>query len=59
MKLSLFLGIFAFVMVGMLSLTTISAFMQGQLFLGLIRLGLLISSVFIGYIDLKDWKEGK
>lgn len=59
MKLNLFLGIACFFMAGMLTLTAISAFMQGQISLGLIRFGLMISNVFLGYIDLKAWKEGR
>ena len=57
MKLSLFLGIACFFLAGMLILTATSAFMQGQLYLGLIRLGVMILDVFVGYIDLKAWKE--
>ena len=59
MKLSLFLGLACFFVAGMLILTAISAFMSGQISLGLIRLGLMISNVFLGYIDLKAWKEGR
>lgn len=59
MKLNLFLGIVCFFMAGMLTLTAISAFMQGQISLGLIRIGLMISNVFLGYIDLRAWKEGR
>lgn len=59
MKLGLFLGIACFFISGMLTLGVISAFMQGQVCLGLMRLGLIISNVFLGYIDLKDWKEGR
>lgn len=57
MKLSLFLGIVCFFMASILALTAISAFMQGQLCLGLMRLGLMIFGIFVGYTDLKDWKE--
>lgn len=59
MKLGLFLSIACFFAAGMLTLSTASAFASGQLCLGLMRLGLMIFSVFVGYIDLKTWKEGR
>lgn len=59
MKSSLFLGIFAFVLVGMLIFTASLAFAEGHYLLGAIRVMLIIFNCFFGWKDLEAWKEGR
>ena len=53
MNLDKFLGIFAFVIVGMLTLAVILDFAEGNYFLGVIRIMLIVFECRFGWRDLK------
>ena len=53
MNLNKLLGIFAFIVAGMLVPTTIYAFTEGDYLLGAIRVMLIIANAWMGWEDLK------
>lgn len=53
MNLDKLLGIFAFVIAGMLVPTAIYAFAEGHYLLGVIRVMLIIANAWMGWGDLK------
>ena len=54
MNLDKLLGIFAFVIAGMLILSAILAFAEGHYILGVIRVMLIIANCWLGWGDLKS-----
>lgn len=54
MNLDKLLGIFAFIIVGMLVFSAILAFVEGHYLLGAIRVMLIAANCWLGWEDLKS-----